>query len=301
MDNFRKHCKRVEKEAGLAHMVESARNREVQRANRALQLRNDKLQRQHRLLTAIPSVDYWNKHSKLSSLRHPGTNIWIQKTSQYASWYTPTVSDCLCYLGIPGSGKSVLAASLVNDLSGASSHTGTIILYYYFDYAEVASLEPTHFVASLIKQCLEHMPLDQFSENFTSPYSDSMSAPTISICVNYLISVLHDFSKIYMVLDGLDQLTPSSQTMVLDLISNLLGDNSLVVKVLVTSRPEELFIKKTLQPYRTIQSAKDMVCGDIALFIEEEMIALMKQNPLLSNARLRREVVGALLSGADGM
>ncbi|KAF1829093.1 hypothetical protein BDW02DRAFT_602854 [Decorospora gaudefroyi] len=44
MIKFRSHCKRVEREAGLSHMIESARSQEVQLANRALQLRNSKLE-----------------------------------------------------------------------------------------------------------------------------------------------------------------------------------------------------------------------------------------------------------------
>jgi DNA replication protein DnaC len=128
MIKFRSHCKRVEKQAGLAHMIESARSREIQLANRALQLRNSKLEKRHRTLAAISTVNYSAMHSKLSALRHPGTNKRIQETTQFVAWNASQTSDCLGCYGIPGSGKSVLAASVVNDLLNDTANSSRNVI-----------------------------------------------------------------------------------------------------------------------------------------------------------------------------
>ncbi|KAH7372281.1 hypothetical protein BKA66DRAFT_551263 [Pyrenochaeta sp. MPI-SDFR-AT-0127] len=302
MEMFRKHCKRVEREADLAHKIESARNREVQKATQALQLRSAKLQKRHEILTALPVVDYASMHAKLSALRHPGTNIWFQSTSQYVLWYNSQASDCLCYYGIPGSGKSVLCSTIVDDLMSRSTDPSTLVFYYYCDFADSASLSPNYLVASIIKQILERMPLDRFSDSFDGPHSGSKMMPNFVACLEYLLDILKDFDKSYLIVDGLDQFATDDQSIVLEMIDTLLQDKSIVVKIFVTSRREEYLIKRSLKKYTAVYSSKETIGADVRLFVEERIKLISeKQNPLLEDDRLKRDVVAALLAGADEM
>ncbi|KAH7069754.1 hypothetical protein BKA63DRAFT_88377 [Paraphoma chrysanthemicola] len=298
---FRNHCKRVEKEAHMAHMIESARDREVQRANQALQIRNEKHQRRYRALAAIPAVDYQAKHAKFLSLRHPGTNAWILGAAAYMTWEAKTNSDCLCYYGIPGSGKSVLSASVINDASMSTSQSKSAIIYYYFDYADADSLDSYRLLGSLVRQCLALASLDLFSDSFACPYLEFGSRLALQTCLDYLLSLVRGFDVVTIVLDGLDQLEDNSQVVILELLTKVLRDPRCLVKVFVTSRPEEPLIKRTLKAYQTVSASKQLTNDDIASFIEVEMDMLRLHNPLLEDARLRQEVVEALLTGADTM
>jgi hypothetical protein len=56
MQLFRLHTKQVEKEIRLAHRIESARSREIELANQALLIRNEKLKRRHRTIALLPAV-----------------------------------------------------------------------------------------------------------------------------------------------------------------------------------------------------------------------------------------------------
>lgn len=176
MSSLRLHSKRVSKEAGLAHMIESARNREIQLRNQALQVRNAKLERRNRALICLPAVDYLSKQSRLFNTRHPGTCDWLHSTSEYALWFASPQSTCLCCYGIPGSGKSVLASTLRNTLlNRVNVAKNDIVSYYYFDHADHASLDSLHIVASLIKQVFEHLPLDYFDDTFSYPFGQGQS------------------------------------------------------------------------------------------------------------------------------
>lgn len=303
MLGFRKHTKRVEREAGLAHMIESARTREIALENRAIRIRNEKLQQRYKTLAALPSVDYSTKHMKLLNLRHPGTNNWLQATPKFLSWYDNSTSDCLCCYGIPGSGKSVLSASLVGHLREVTANEAeSLLCYFYCDYADTASLEPFRLLGSIIKQGLERLPLDHFGDAFESPFCEGQIMPTLSESSKYCLSVLQHFKTIYFVIDGIDELASDSQIIVLDFISSLLHNPFITAKVFVASRLEEHLIKRTLKPYPSLRLTKECVRGDIALVIDEQIRSTVtRQNPLLEDESLRQEVVDALVSRADDM
>ncbi|KAF2825246.1 hypothetical protein CC86DRAFT_407469 [Ophiobolus disseminans] len=297
---FRKHSKQVEEEARLAHRIEAARMFEIQLANRALQLRNEKLATRHRILTALPSIDYLGKHSKLISLWHSGTNAWLQKTDQYSSWYSAPTSDCMCCYGIPGSGKSVLAATIVESLMSSQSYNSSIVCHYYCDYADFASLDPYNLVASLLKQALLCVSLERFTGGSTCLFDDGNALPTLEKLERYLLEILRDFSTVFVVLDGIDEIAQDNQLYVLDLVGKLIKQHP-NLKVFLTSRIEEYWIRKAMATYWNIQLSQTYLKDDITLYVQDSLDEADIMSPLSNNPRLRKEVCEALVAGAQGM
>jgi hypothetical protein len=302
MIRFRRHQKLVENEANLAHMIEAARTRELEHAKRALLVQNMKIKRRHKILAALPSVDYYTKQMKFSALRHPGTSSWFHTRSRFQEWLSSSDSDCLPFYGIPGSGKSVLAASIANDLLTSLDGQGSVLCYYYCDYAEAASLDPAYLIGSLIKQLLVHLPLDCFDEALSSPYSEEKPAPSFEVSAVFLRRLLRCFATIFMIIDDVGELTKDCQSIVLGLINDLVKDSTVTIKTVVTSRSEELLIKHELRQYECINISVEDVSFDIELFIKAKIDSmLVSQNPLLENETLKQEVIDALVSRAQGM
>lgn len=301
MRNFRRHCKIVEREADVAHMIESARIREVEIANRALQLRNSKLQKRHRILCAFTTVNYWSQQTNLSASRYPGTNKSIQDTQQYKDWMSSPTSDCLCCYGIPGSGKSVLAASFIEDLLDSTAIPSQVVLYHYCDYAQSLSLGAMNIIYSLIKQLIERLPLDHFTDTFQCPFDEATTSPNFRESLVFLKSLTQQFQYVYIILDGLDQLSTDDQSMIVDFITNQLREQSSIVKILVTSRLNEYIIQKGLKCYKTFTMSRSCT-SDMRLFVHAQINSIVqtKSTPL-EDASLKEEVVEALLSGANGM
>ena len=299
MVDFRKHQKRVEKEAGLAHMIESARRREIEKANRALEQQNAKIDRRHTLLTSLNTVDYYAKHRYISGLCHPGTNDWIQSSPLYRSWFDSNQSGCLCCYGIPGSGKSVLASSVANTIA-QSLDASTILCFYYFDYADAKSLDMVCLMAGLIKQILVRMPLDTFDETF-----DYTLRPHAILSLkeqeDLILHLLGKFSKCYLVLDGLDELNRNAQAAILSLIHRLQNSTKPIIKILVTSRIEEHLIRKELHVYPSLELSSTTLHDDIQLFVQETVQSMALDNPKLSDPTLSNDVTRALVEGANGM
>jgi Cdc6-like AAA superfamily ATPase len=300
MTSFRKHSKDIEKEARLAHRIESARMYEIQLANRALQVRNSKLQKRHDTISVLPTVDYLGKHSKLLRLRHPGTNVWLKSTPQYTGWLSGQVSDCLCCYGIPGSGKSILASSVVEELTFSLSNEASIVCQYYCDYADVASLDPYCLVGSVLKQALQRIPLDRFTEEFQSPFKEGKAIPSFDVMSRFLIEILQDFRTVYIILDGIDEISQENQSVLLGLISDLLGKHS-NMKIFVTSRTEEYWIRKAMKPHKNVHLSEASIKDDITLYVQDHLNAAASSGPLSMNDELKEKVLDALVKGANGM
>lgn len=300
IDAFRQHSKQVENEARLAHRIEAAQMYEIQLANQALQVRNGKLQKRHNILSALPSVDYLGKYSKFLNRRHPGTTTWLRSTTQYLGWASALNSDCLCCYGIPGSGKSILASSIVEELVNSNQNEHTLVCQYYCDYADTASLDPYCMIVTLLKQALQHISLDRFTENYHCPFQEGKPLPSPEDAFTFLISTLREFRTVYLILDGIDEISHDNQPTVLAHIECLLQDHS-NLKVFVTSRVEEYWIRKALEPYRTLRISHAYIKDDIALFLEDYLHRTAISGPLSTDEDLKNEVLGALLLGVNGM
>ncbi|KAF1850123.1 uncharacterized protein K460DRAFT_269511 [Cucurbitaria berberidis CBS 394.84] len=303
MAAFRKHRKTVEKEITLAHMIESARRGEMERANRALQVKNTKIAKRHRILSTLPAINYVNKHSQRVELRHSGTTAWLQATPQYGSWFSSLASACFYCYGIPGSGKSILSASLVDSLlrAGAMSKS-SLVCYYYCDYTDMASLEPMAMVASLLQQVVQILPLDRFDEKFLSLFDHGPCLPAASECMQCFVEVLKEFKTAYIVIDGIDELAPEVQVFALNLIAHLLRPAPVVTKIFVTSRIGEYTIHRSLKNHTSLQITKELIDKDISLFISEKIEDIIAhKNPLLNKRGLKQDIIDALVDGANGM
>ncbi|KAH6629410.1 hypothetical protein C7974DRAFT_185964 [Boeremia exigua] len=299
---LRKKSKHVKKEAGLAHYIEGSNSQEVERQNRALQLQHIRMRRRNLILSSLAVVDYVAKQSRFATLRHPGTCKWLQRTSAYKSWIQSTDSGCMCCYGIPGAGKSILAASLRDDLLDANTGKSDVLICYYFcDYAEISSLDPAYILLSLIKQALEQLPWDIFEEDFECPYVETGRKHTsLTESSKYLCQLLRRFTTTYMIIDGVDELSHENQTHMLDFLNQLQG-SAFTVKIFVTSRTEEYRIKKALQTPNIIRLSEKHVDSDIALLINDKLGELEDQHPILLDSKLKQEVIKALVNGAKGM
>ncbi len=117
IERFRQHRKNVEKEAGLAHMIEAADSRAVVLRNQ-MQLETNRqgqyiyyfgtiygllivaVNERLRLLEALSTVDYAAKHQKVQRARYEGTGGWLLKHETYRIWKDSNDSACLRCSGI---------------------------------------------------------------------------------------------------------------------------------------------------------------------------------------------------------
>ncbi|KAI1425601.1 hypothetical protein F5Y12DRAFT_362605 [Xylaria sp. FL1777] len=92
-------------------------------------------------LQATSYDDRFGEYRKHLASHATGTGIWLTSSTTYREWLQSPQLGTLWVKGIPGSGKSVIAAQLIHDL--ATQHPGTPVLYFFFRQIIDANHEPT--------------------------------------------------------------------------------------------------------------------------------------------------------------
>ncbi|KAJ4172569.1 hypothetical protein NW754_002770 [Fusarium falciforme] len=85
-----------------------------------------------------------------------GTGVWLTSSSTYQEWLQGEEHGLLWIKGIPGSGKSVMAANLVNEI--AASNPGCPVLFFFFRQIIDANHEPKALLRDWLDQVLDYSP-----------------------------------------------------------------------------------------------------------------------------------------------
>jgi hypothetical protein len=87
------------------------------------------------------------------SLQTPGIGIWICDTTRFCQWHDSAEYGSLWIKGVPGAGKSVIAASMVEHLKRIDDAP---VLFFFFRYIVVVNRKPRGLVRDWLAQLLPH-------------------------------------------------------------------------------------------------------------------------------------------------
>lgn len=252
VERFRKHKRNVDEEAKICHM------------NVAAEARNDELipaasERQHDILSRLSRLDYHYKHRKLKEHRHDGTGAWIISGDAHKEWKTtPHPSSVLCCYGIrefcfqfpastphmtylqliiinlAGCGKSVIPSSIIDSFTAQEKVT-----FYYVDYADKWTLDPANLFGTLARQLLHRIaPIpDPLACTIEEAAYDGDRLTDVTRALRPLQGCLElSLSPVYVVIDGLDEMTEQSQRIVYRSLSQLVNKPSSGFKLFLTRK-----------------------------------------------------------------
>lgn len=83
------------------------------------------------ILDWVTPINYGPQHSDFFNRRQPGTGQWLLESAEYKSWWAEDNKKLFCS-GIPGSGKTILTAIVVEDLRIRTSNEADIGLAYIY-------------------------------------------------------------------------------------------------------------------------------------------------------------------------
>ncbi|KAH7109414.1 ankyrin repeat-containing domain protein [Dendryphion nanum] len=174
-----------------------------------------------------------------------GTGSWFLASDVYKDWHSSKEHGMLWARGIPGSGKSVIAASLVNQLS--QEHVP--ILYFFFRQIIDANHNPDAAIRDWLVQVLDFCPLLQSQLNGYLEEEDpatnrrvregrKMESLSVSDLWQHLRTALSNLPKTYIVVDALDEMNEGQATdNFLKELFSLAQWRPSQIKILITSRP----------------------------------------------------------------
>jgi ankyrin repeat protein len=162
-----------------------------------------------------------------------GTGDWLFETEQYKTWHgTEGRIGALWIQGIPGSGKSVVAANLVQTLKNEDAP----VLFFFSRRIIKSNSEPRFLVRDCLYQFLDHSTaLQRRLKGLTEQHHDVGNVPFHELW-RVLLFGLSTVPKAYLVFDALDELG-TEQDDYLQCLLDLGRKNPDSIKLIMTSRP----------------------------------------------------------------
>ncbi|KAK7702812.1 hypothetical protein SLS64_009422 [Diaporthe eres] len=202
----------------------------------------------------------------------PGTGNWLTTSRAYKDWLQGEDTGLLWIKGIPGSGKSVLASSIIKEIS--ANDQGSPVLYFFFRQIIDANHEPVALLRDWLDQVLVYSPpLQKRLKGYAvkEGYGDKIQALATISMQDLWDDLRLAFSglpgRVYCVADALDEMDRGNDAF-LQALAELGSWNPSKVKVLITSRP----VPAVEGPLRhakctQIRLQENVVDADISTFV----------------------------------
>ncbi|KAH7270720.1 ankyrin repeat-containing domain protein [Fusarium redolens] len=161
-----------------------------------------------------------------------GTGEWIRRSENYLKWHESQEDGLLWIKGVPGSGKSVVAASMIHKLSQEEIP----VLYFFFRQIVDANHRPINLLRDWLDQILIYCPpLQATLKAYVDECRDLDSISTDELW-RHLRTALASIPQVYCVADALDEMDHGNSEFV-NQLAELGNWKPSSVKVLLTSRP----------------------------------------------------------------
>ncbi|PNP58999.1 hypothetical protein THARTR1_01247 [Trichoderma harzianum] len=255
----------------------------------------------HRVREWLDPPSFADRYEDVASQCMPGTTSWLLEHTIFRSWLQDgkkASGGSLWVRGNPGSGKSVLAASTIQELKGLGSSNP--VCYFFFNSTQdiIPNTSSTAYRA-LLSQILQYRINDnqmretlEFAMYFQSPGQKTASKKEID---DLMELCLHSDDNIYLVLDGLDECEDSRE--LVEKLRRLTDQET--TRLALFCRPTLTWLSKRISSLQIISidlSNKD----DIRHYLRQSLKD-MKSEGLLSKSLDYKEVAKTLTRRADGM
>ncbi|KAH8123735.1 hypothetical protein FP744_10005737 [Trichoderma asperellum] len=164
-----------------------------------------------------------------------GTGAWLTSSDVYQKWLNGDEHGLLWIKGIPGSGKSVMAAKLIHDL--AQSNPASPVLFFFFRQIIDANHEPRALLRDWLDQILSYSPpLQKQLKAYVEAGRSLESISTEDLWNHLRLAFASLPDKVFCVADALDEIDRGHDEFI-QALGKLGHWRPKKVKVLITSRP----------------------------------------------------------------
>ena len=252
-----------------------------------------------RLTQWLAAPDPSLNHNAARKKWQPTTGEWFTDSKDFTQW--KTVPNSFLWLhGIPGSGKTVLCSTVIQNVVELSRREpSTAVAYFYFDFNDLNKQRTESFLRSVLAQLSACSPSPtQSLQDAYAQSQDGRQQPTTEAMIFLLRQMLEGFGQTFLICDALDECRDRDE--IHELFAKITQWDIGTLHILATSRKEK-DIEDSILPLVScqicIQSA--LVNADIQVFISEKLVTDSKLKKWPVEAKGEMEAV--LMAGANGM
>ena len=195
----------------------------------------------------------------------------LEVCSSFVNAESAQKANLLVSIGIPGSGKSVIASTLIHHLA----REGVPVLYFYFRQTIDANHSPVSLLRDWLVQILSFIPLLQVQLKKYMDGRRSLESLKITELWGDLRTALSCLPKVYCVVDALDEMDLGGDIEAFILSLAELGQwQPSRIKLIITSRPMAA-VERPLKSKKMIHIRLDenVVNDDIAFYVRNRLAA----------------------------
>ncbi|CAI6332832.1 unnamed protein product [Periconia digitata] len=256
--------------------------------------------RERQMALHIRNLDHCSKYdfqTTWKQLRKLGTTQLFKNSLAYNEWATAGKSSTLIFTGKLGCGKSVMMANIVEHLIIDIKQETDVVAYFFCQDDLPEGLRTDTIIGSLTRQLLHPWPDVPALSQMTA--QSQIEAQSL---LEKLLPELPDSTKLYLVVDGLDNCTDAVQVEVTSWVRQLQKSRCIHLCMSSRSHPQMMTVP-ILQDYhdaRVTPMPKNAL--DINTFIDAELESCLSDEQLrLHDPSLVVDIREALIKGSQGM
>lgn len=185
----------------------------------------------------LSTCSIYNHETSLNQARKKGASSWIFETGDYKRWRSTVFPATFLCSGIVGSGKTVLSASVVEELTlnKIRDFNRSDLAYFFCRDDDAVSLSAREIVGSLARQLLGNTTSEIFSSLASDVGDIRLDSEQI---VSHMLLLLPQHIHHNLLIDGLDECDDKEVTILVESLQPLLKSSEHVFKLFITARTD---------------------------------------------------------------
>ncbi|KAL5083750.1 hypothetical protein Trisim1_000954 [Trichoderma cf. simile WF8] len=158
------------------------------------------------ILEWLTPIDYAHQQRDFMKIRQPDTGHWFLNSEEYQAWIESDKQTLFCP-GVPGAGKTIMTAVVINNLYNRYKGDADIgISYLYCDYRRQNEQKAEDLVANLLKQLTQgRAAMPDFIQKLYAEFRKKPERPSLRDLSDAMRSVCLLYSKVFIIVDALDE------------------------------------------------------------------------------------------------
>ena len=249
----------------------------------------------------LASCSKYNAETSLNQARRKGASKWILQSKEYEQWRDSHGSSTLLCSGIVGSGKTVLCASVIEDLT-VNKPVDSDLAYFFCRYDEAVSLKAREVIGSVARQFFQVLPVDALNLEGRDLNAGVAMLDTQQI-TDAMLLLLPQARKYILVLDGLDECEQEEVSALVHCLRCLVTSSGATFKIFWSGRTDFVSrFSQQLRPDFQVQTSSSNNSSEISNFIEDALMDALESGKLkLGYPEIIIQIQEALEEGAHEM
>jgi len=241
----------------------------------------------------LSPTDFPAQQHDIISRRQEGTGQWFLDSSEFKRWLQGSDKTLFCP-GIPGAGKTMMAAIAIDHLCRTTLCDDIGVAYLFSNYKAQIDQSVPSLLAALLKQLVQSRPDTAAAVTHMYDHSKRKSRPSLDEIFGALQSVCSNYTTVYIVVDALDECADGARGRLIDKLCELQA--RIDMRLLFTSRfIPEITQKFQSNPILEVRASEE----DVERFVAGQMPRLPKC--IQRDEDLKQDVQNKIVEAVGGM